>query len=254
MALPLIVEAETRQGETLQGDAGSILADRILIDDFEGHPPSPDLPKGWSHLTFPKIDDYTSYKVVLGVENSYLKGVSRASASGLYKELSADLNTYPVLRWRWAVDGVIDGGDARKRSGDDYSARIYVAFALDEEEASLYERVKHRIIRSIYGKEPPWRAINYIWANRLEKGSHTPNPYTESTIMVAVESGGAFASDNPEEGIRWINEERNILQDYMRLFKTERRPKLQGIALMTDSDNTGEKGVGRYDDLYLYIE
>jgi regulator of sigma D len=62
-------------------------------------------------------------------------------------------------------------------------------------------------------------------------------------MMVAVQSGPSLAG-------RWLNEERDILSDYKSLFGEE--PKKAGaIAIMTDTDNTGESAVAWYKDIIL---
>jgi hypothetical protein len=61
--------------------------------------------------------------------------------------------------------------------------------------------------------------------------------------MIAVESGAEHVG-------RWMIEERNLYADYKRLFAAE-PPRIAGIALMTDTDNTGESAVAYYDDIVL---
>jgi hypothetical protein len=82
------------------------------------------------------------------------------------------------------------------------------------------------------------RAVNYIWANRLPRGAFLPNVYTGNAVMVAVESGDANAG-------RWIDEERDLVEDYRRAFG-EDPPKIGAVAIMTDTDNTGEEAVAWY--------
>ena len=175
----------------------------------------------------------------------YLCARSRASASALYKELSVDLKELPILSWRWRVQGVLPGGDARKKSGDDYPARVYVTFAYVPEQTPLLERVKFRLAKALYGKTPS-NAINYIWANTLKKNESLPNPYTEKVMMVAVESGVDLAGD-------WVTESRNVYEDYLKFFGGE-PPAVVSIAVMTDSDNTGGEAEACYDDIVFSSE
>lgn len=62
-------------------------------------------------------------------------------------------------------------------------------------------------------------------------------------MMIAVESGEARRGE-------WISEKRNVLEDYRNVFGEE-PPNIQGIAIMTDTDNTGESAVAFYDDIVL---
>jgi hypothetical protein len=210
------------------------------IEDFSGTLGPDGIPEGWKPLTFPKIKRHTVYTVESDGKNSFLKAVSRNSASAVYKNLEIDLRDYPILSWRWKVESVIENGDARTKQGDDYAARIYVTFEYDPETTPFLERLKYRVVKGIYG-DAPANAINYIWANMLPRGEHVPNPYTEKAMMVAVESG-------PELTGRWVQEERDVYEDYRLLFGAE-PPMVKGIAVMTDSDNTGGSAVAYYDDI-----
>jgi hypothetical protein len=61
--------------------------------------------------------------------------------------------------------------------------------------------------------------------------------------MIAVESG--------EEKVgRWIVERRNVYEDFKMLFGDE-PPEVGGIAIMTDTDQTGESVTAYYDDVII---
>lgn len=211
-----------------------------LTEDFSG-PFGPDgIPRGWETLEFPKIKRHTTYSVERENDNDYLRAESNNSASGIYKEVAINLAEYPVLSWRWKIEGIIEKGDATKKAGDDYAARVYVTFEYDPETTPFVERLKYRVAGLIYGKLPA-NAINYIWANRLPKGEHIVNPFTEKAIMVAVESGAGLAGE-------WVEEKRNVYEDYREFFGAE-PPRVVGIAIMTDSDNTGQRARACYDDI-----
>ena len=198
------------------------------------------LPEGWEKLKFPNINNETSYKVVKENSNFVLKAESKASASGLVKKTSINLKEFPILSWKWKVAGVLKSGDARLKSGDDYPARIYITFAYDPSTTPFWDRVKFKAARMIYG-DVPSSAINYIWANKLEKGSHIPNAYTDKVIMFSIESGDNLKGE-------WISESRNVYEDYKLAFGKE-PPIVTSIALMADSDNTGGLSISYYDDI-----
>lgn len=199
---------------TLSSSVGA--ASPLVVDQFES-----DL-SAWEVQAFKGETSYSLVKEESG--NNVLAAHSRSSASGLVRYMEFDPQKYPILRWRWKVSGILEKGDAATKEGDDYAARIYVIFP-------------HWI-------KPLSRTINYIWANRLEQGSAVPNSYFSRAMMLAVESG-------EEQAGQWISEERNIVEDYRRLFG-EDPPKVGGIAIMTDTDNTGEEVQAWYDDLVLY--
>jgi len=225
---------------------GAAAADpaRLDVGKFEA-PSTPDaLPVGWEELTFRRIPRKTQYRVVPEGEGFVLRADSEASASGLYRPLDVDLHAYPVLTWRWKVANVLAKADARRKEGDDYPARVYVAFRWDPDTASVWERAGYGTYRLFYGRYPPASAINYVWDNRLPPGTTLDNAYTDRAKMVVVRSG-------PAEVGRWLDERRDVLGDYRRLFGAE-PPRVAGIALMTDTDDTGESAIAWYDAIALH--
>ena len=182
----------------------AVFAAEILLDDY-----SEGLSSKWVEKSF---EGRTRYEVTREENQLCIKATSSASASGLYYKKKYDPKDYPILTWRWKVDHVLSKGNARHKEGDDYAARVYVIFP-----SLAFWRTK---------------ALNYIWANKLPQGEAVPNSFSANAMMIAVESG-------PERTGQWVNERRNILEDYRRYFGGE-PPKVGAIAIMTDTDNTGE--------------
>jgi hypothetical protein len=201
------------------------------------------LPQDWKALTFPKIGRHTSYTVESQGKNAWVKAESRNSASALVREIQIDPKAYPILRWRWRVENIIQKGDERKKEGDDYAARVYVNFHYDPDKASLWERTQYGLAYSIYGHYPPKAALNYIWANKIARGEAVDSAYTSRAKLIAIESGR-------ERIGTWVSEERNIYQDYISYFRGQ-PPEVIAIAIMTDTDNTGEDAVAYYADITL---
>lgn len=217
--------------------------DIYVVDRFSGETEERGVPKGWKSLDFKKIPRSTHYSVVQEGENFVVKAHSESSASGILKELNLNPGDYPVLSWRWKVENVLQGGDASKKSGDDYPARIYVAFLYNPKEASFWEKTKYGTAKLVYGKYPPKGVLNYVWDNKLPKGSTVDNAYTDRAKMVILQSG-------TEKVGKWVQEERNILEDYEKLFGGK-APQISFIAIMSDTDNTGEAATAYYDDIIL---
>ncbi len=82
------------------------------------------LPDGWAPLTFKKIERHTTYEVVREGPVSVVKAVSEASASGLTKAVVIDPQEYPIMRWRWKVENLLQKGNVTRKDGDDYPARL----------------------------------------------------------------------------------------------------------------------------------
>ncbi|RPJ08088.1 MAG: DUF3047 domain-containing protein, partial [Deltaproteobacteria bacterium] len=129
---------------------------------------------------------------------------------------------------------------------DDYSARIYITFEYDPSKLGFFEKVKYETVRLLYGQYPPLAAINYIWDSRTPIGTVVPNPYTSRAMMIVVESGEAKVN-------QWVCEERNVFDDYKKAFG-EDPPKISGVAIMTDTDNTGESATAYYGDILFKKE
>jgi hypothetical protein len=214
---------------------------RVEVGRFTAPAEPQALPVGWEPLIFRKVPRPTRYTVVQDEVGWVLEARSEAAASALYHPLELDLHAYPRLTWRWKIGNVLVKADARTKQGDDYPARVYVAFRYDPARATAWERTKYGTYRLFYGTYPPHAALNYIWDNRLPIGATLDNAYTDRAKMVVVRSGGTEAG-------RWLAETRNVLQDYRRLFGGE-PPPVAGVAVMTDTDDTGESAVAWYDAL-----
>ncbi|MBI4715387.1 MAG: DUF3047 domain-containing protein [Nitrospirae bacterium] len=197
-------------------------------------------PPGWKPLTFPKIPRQTTYALVKDGGTTVVRAAGRGSASGLTREVGVDLREYPILQWRWKVSNILRKSDVRRKEGDDYPARLYIAFEYDPKKVSLSRRAKYRIGR-LFRDDIPIGALTYIWESRIPVGSVVDNAYTDFVKMIVVESGEAHVG-------KWRTEERNVYEDYVRAFGEE-PPRVQGVAIMTDTDNTGEAAVAYYGDI-----
>ncbi|XKG39473.1 DUF3047 domain-containing protein [Marinobacter sp.] len=201
------------------------------------------LEEGWEPLNFPDIESHTRYELMTLDGKQVVKAETADSASGMITMIRVDPAERPILRWRWKVSNVYEKGNARRKNGDDYPARIYVAFEFEPEKAGFFERMKRKAVEALFDAQLPGNALNYIWASRLEAGTMAVNPFSDKTMMVAVDSG----SDQTGE---WVTVERNVLEDYREAFGEE-PPTIVGIGIMSDSDNTGESATAWYGDIQL---
>lgn len=219
------------------GDSGAVLE----VGKFSAAREGQALPDGWKPLTFRKIDRHTKYELVRDQDRVVVKATSEAGSAGLTKEIRIDPKEYPIIAWRWKVTNVYQKGDVTKKEGDDYPARLYITFEYDSSRVGLLEKAQYEAVRLLYGQYPPLGALNYIWESKAPKGTIVPNPYTDKVKMIVVESG-------TERLNQWIDEERNLYEDYKKAFGEE-PPMISGVAIMTDTDNTLESATAYYGDI-----
>ncbi|MBL8385208.1 MAG: DUF3047 domain-containing protein [Burkholderiales bacterium] len=220
--------------------------DVIEAGRFSAFRPGDALPPQWVPLTFRNIEARTRYSLAADAGVTVLKAESSRSASGLIRRFddgSVALREYPILRWRWKVGGLVKGADIGSREGDDYPARVYVTFRYDPARAGIAMRAQYAIARSLYGEYPPHAGINYVWDGNAPAGTMRPNAYTARAMMFVVESGARRVGE-------WVEVERNVYEDYRRAFNEE-PPPVSGIAVMTDTDQTGESVTAWYGDIEL---
>jgi hypothetical protein len=213
----------------------------LAVGLFSSLQPGMDPPPGWEPLVFKKIDQHTRYELVADDGVVVVKAVSAAAASGLIRKIQIDPKEYPLAEWRWKVSNTLQKGDVTQKKGDDYPARIYITFAYDPSKLSFGDRIKYKAAKLLYGEYPPTGAINYTWGNHAAIDTIVPNPYTDRAMMIAVQSGD-------EKINQWVTQKRNLLEDYRKAFQTD-PPMISGVAIMTDTDNTGESATAYYGDI-----
>ena len=209
----------------------------LLREDFN------DL-NSWKPLYFPKIENHTSYTIESNGSESYLKAVSNASASAILYKTEFNIYQYSRMRWRWKVETIYKKGNAKTKTGDDYPLRIYIVFKYDPEKAGFMEKLKYNAAKLIYGEYPPHSSLNYIWANREYEERIITNAYTEKAKMVLLQKGDANVG-------KWLIHDVNFIEDYEEAFG-EKPPPIASIAIMNDSDNTGEKSISYLDYIEVY--
>jgi len=201
------------------------------------------LPSDWVEVRFRDIKGPTVYTLVDDGGIRVVKAVSQKAASGIGREIHIHAQEYPVLVWRWKAENLIEKSNFKRKSGDDYAVRIYVAFDHDGSALGFFEKILFRFLSIVYGRPIPARALNYIWAQEAPLGTMASNPYTKRVKMVVVQSGS--------EGLnQWHELKRNIYEDYKKAFGKE-PPPVKGIGMMTDTDSTGESAVAYYGDILL---
>ena len=201
-------------------------ADEVFLrEDFETL-------DAWEPLYFRGIDRHTDYAIQRQDGSNVLVARSSGSASAMIHKQAFNVAEFPTLRWRWKVDNVYDKGTYRLKSGDDYPIRVYVLFAYDPDTAGFGMKIKYELAKALYGRYPPHSSVNYIWTSRPEETDPVASPFTDRSIMIPLRHG-------PQHVGRWVEETVNVLEDFKRIFGGH-PPAKASIAIMNDSDNTGE--------------
>ena len=217
-----------------------------IITPFSAIDPAAGIPDAWKPLTFPKIPTQTDYRPISIDGRIAIEARSQGGASGLVHKLDVNPIDSPWLSWQWRVDRALEESDVTTKAGDDCAARIYIAFEFVGRDKSWWERFEHGTERVFAGEELPGSAIVYAWTSGIDVGSIIDSPYTDQSKLIAVQSG------NDLKG-RWVSEKRNIVDDYLTAYGIL-PPAIIGIAIMTDTDNTGTETTAYYGDIRLERE
>jgi hypothetical protein len=194
---------------------------------------------GWTALKLPRIQRQTRYESIALDGAPALRATADCSASAMYLALSGvDLDATPILSWRWRVERAIDNPEERTRGADDFAARVYVTFRFDPALASFTERMKHRIARAVFGDWVWGRALVYVWSSTAPAGTSWSNPRGDGSQIVSL---------GPAPAGEWRAAQVDVAADFARFFGT-RRPALQAVAVMADTDQTCSRATAAFAD------
>lgn len=201
-------------------------------------PPAP-----WRIVRLTEKVPATQFRLLRWEGVEAVEAKAEASMAMLARPVSVNLAQTPVLCWRWRVDDVLKSANIRSKAGDDYAARIYVAFSLPSESMSWGLRTKLALARSIWGDAVPDAAISYVWDNAAPIGTRLANAYTDRTQMMVLRSGKA------EIG-RWVSERRDVLADAQKAFDVKNMT-IASLAVSADTDNTQESARAGFAELHF---
>jgi Protein of unknown function (DUF3047) len=194
------------------GPADSAACRRVA--DFSRDQPG-EFPADW------KPKDDTARRVYRVLEEGGLRFV-RATAEGtgsqMGREFPWDLKTHPVLAWRWRPRAFPAGSDERESSRNDSALGVYAVFP-------------HSPMTV--------KTVKYLWSREVSVGT-TASASAGLTRMIVRRSGPAADGG-------WVAEAVDVAADYRRLFG-EDPPAPQGIAVLTDADQTRSRAEGDYAD------
>lgn len=191
----------------------------------------------WTPQRLPKVERPTQWRETTEQGGVVVEAHAAASASGLTRRLDWPGDTR--LRWRWQVSRSVKNGRIDAKAGDDFAARLYVIFDPPKEHLSLGDRAKLALGRARFGEGLPRAAICYVWSAREKIGHIAPNAYTDRVRMIVLDQGDAQAG-------QWRTHERDLAADYVAAFGHAPAPRIIGLSLMSDTDNTGDEVRARF--------
>ena len=183
--------------------------------------------KELSELTVRKVrgaDNKTEYSVGSDENGNYLKAIADNAASGLGKEIKIDLNKTPFINITWKIEKDIPGIDETAKKGHDFAARVFV-------------------IKKTGATALSNRAINYVFSSNQNVGSNSPSPYTKKSIDNVL----ATTKTNLNE---WVTVKANVKEDFKKFHNLDVN-ELDGIAIMSDTDNSKQKSITYYQNIYF---
>ncbi|MGI9452129.1 MAG: DUF3047 domain-containing protein [Geminicoccaceae bacterium] len=193
---------------------------------------------GWDELLF---DNKPPNQFISGGHGE-IEVSSQSSVSLLKMPLTIDVETQPVLRWRWRVANAAPATDLSVKGADDRSLAIYVAFPFVAEEATTFERFKRKLVEATAGKEAPGRVLTYVWGGDSDRGAIIESPYLGDSGMMTILRSTDAQTD------QWFTETIEIADDYQNAFGTLPPDPLY-IAIGADTDDTNSIAKGFVTDL-----
>ena len=169
-------------------------------------------------------DNITVYTIGSNEDGSFLKAVADNAASGLGKEIKIDLNKTPYINITWKIEKDVPGIKENTKKGHDFAARV---FAVKKTGATPLSN----------------RAINYVFSSNNEIGFNSPSPYTKKSIDNVL----ASTKINLNE---WVTVKANVKEDFKKFHNIDVNV-LDGLAIMSDTDNSKMKAIAYYQNIYF---
>ncbi len=181
----------------------------------------------FSQLKKRKVKGETLWKLGSNEEGNYIRAEAEGVGSGLGKEVSIDLNKTPIINITWKIEKDLSGIIENSKKGHDFAARVFVVKKTGSTALSN-------------------RAVNYVYSSNSEIGEYWRSPYTKKSIDYVLST----TKQNLNE---WVTVKANV-KEHFKLLHDLNVNKLNGIAIMTDTDNSKLKAISYYQNIYFSSE
>ena len=172
-------------------------------------------------------DEKTLYSLGENENGKFLRAEANNSASGLGKEIEINLNKTPFLNITWKIEKDLKGIVENSKKGHDYAARVFV--------------VKKTGVTPLSN-----RAMNYVFSSNRDINTYHPRPFTKKSIDYAL-------STTKENFNEWVTVKVNV-KEHFKKFHDLNLDKINGIAIMSDTDNSKLSSVAYYQNIYFSSE
>ena len=171
-----------------------------------------------------KVKGETSWTLGSNDNGNYIKAEAKGVGSGLGKEVLIDLNKTPIINITWKVEKDLTGIIENSKKGHDYAARVFVVKKTGSTALSN-------------------RAVNYVFSSNNEVGKYWKSPYTKKSIDYVL-------STTKQNFNEWVTVKANVKEHFKLLHDLDVK-ELNGVAIMTDTDNSKLEAISYYQNIYF---
>ena len=171
-----------------------------------------------------KVKGETTWTLGSNESGNFIKAEAEGVGSGLGKEVLIDLNKTPIINITWKIEKDLTGIDENSKKGHDFAARVFVVKKTGSTALSN-------------------RAVNYVFSSNNEIGKYWRSPYTKKSIDYVL-------STTKENLNEWVTVKANVKEHFKLLHDLDVN-ELNGVAIMTDTDNSKLKAVSYYQNIYF---
>ena len=140
------------------------------------------------------------------------------------KKVKIDLNKTPFINITWKVEKDLPGILENTKKGHDFAARVFV-------------------IKKTGATPLSNRAINYVFSSNNVVGFNLPSPYTKKSIDNVLSS----TKNNLN---KWVTVKANVKEDFKKFHNLDVN-ELDGVAIMSDTDNSKMKTITYFQNIYF---
>ncbi len=171
-----------------------------------------------------KVKGETSWELGSNENGNYIRAEAEGVGSGLGKEILIDLNKTPIINITWKIEKDLSGINENSKKGHDFAARVFVVKKTGSTALSN-------------------RAVNYVFSSNNKIGEYWRSPYTKKSVDYVLST----TKQNLNE---WVTVKANVKEHFKLLHDLDVN-ELNGVAIMTDTDNSKLKAISYYQNIYF---